>query len=545
MTRRLRLRPLFLAWAAGGALLLPGCGRQPAAAAVSAAAPQILRFGNGAEPQELDPQMIQGVPELNLSLALFDTLLEPDPHDLHPTPGQAESWTISPDGLTYTFHLRANLRWSNGEPLTADDFIQSYRRFLSPAFAAEYAYLLYYVKGAQEYNEGKLTDFSQVGFRAPDSRTLVVLLKQPTPFLLKIIACHYAWDAVPVKTIARFGPVEQRGSHWTRTGNLVSSGPFLLKEWTPNKRIVVARNPYYWDAAQVKLDGIEFYPIDDQSVEERMFRTGQLDLTFDFLPNKIEVYRRDHPDELRIDPWLGIYYYNINVTRPPFTDVRVRRALALAIDREELVKDVMRGGQIPAYAVSYPGVSGYAPRARLEGGVPEARRLLAEAGFPEGRGLPPVELLYNPNQEYNRSVAEAVQAMWRRNLGVTVTLTNEEWKVYLDSMQSGRYQLARAGWIADYVDPHVFLEIYGTGNGNNYTKWSNPEYDRLLHEALLAPDEAARYEIYQRMDAILVRECPVIPLFYYTKTYALSPRVRGWWPTLLDEHPYKYVYLQN
>ncbi len=315
MTRRSRLRPLFLALAAGAALLA-GCGRPPPAPGGSAAAPQILRFGNGAEPQELDPQMIQGVPELNLSLALFDSLLEPDPHDLHPTPGQAESWTISPDGLTYTFHLRANLRWSNGEPLTADDFIQSYRRFLSPSFAAEYAYLLYYVKGAQEYCEGKLTDFSQVGFRAPDDRTLVVTLKQPTPYLLKIIACHYAWDAVPVKTIARFGPVRAERQPLDRTGNLVSSGPFLLKEWTPNKRIVVARNPHYWDAAQVKLDGIEFYPIDDQSVEERMFRTGQLDLTFDFLPNKIDAYRHDHPDELRIDPWLGIYYYNINVTRP-------------------------------------------------------------------------------------------------------------------------------------------------------------------------------------------------------------------------------------
>jgi len=276
-----------------------------------------------------------------------------------------------------------------------------------------------------------------------------------------------------------------------------------------------------------------------------MFRTGQLDVTYDFLPNKIDTYRRDHPEELRIDAWLGIYYYNINVTKPPFTDARVRRAFALAIDRDELVKDVMRGGQTPAYAVSYPGVSGYAPRAHLTGGIAEARQLLAEAGYPEGRGLPPIELLYNPNQEYNRSVAEAIQAMWRKNLGAAVTLTSQEWKVYLDSMQTGHYQIARAGWIADYPDPNVFLEIYETGNGNNYTKWSNAEYDRLLHEALHAPDEAARYECYQKMDAILVRECPVIPLFYYTKTYALSPRVQGWWPTLLDQHPYKYVSLKN
>jgi oligopeptide transport system substrate-binding protein len=535
MMRKAIARTLFLATAFGGVALATG----------AVAAPQVLRMGNSAEPQDLDPQVVTGIPELNILLSLFDSLVEPDPHDLHPVPGQAESWDISPDGLTYTFHLRANLRWSDGEPLTADDFIQSYRRILTPSFGAEYSYLLHYVTGAKEYNDGTLNDFSQVGFHAPDARTLVVTLKQPTPYLLKIIACHYVWDAVPIKTIARFGPLGEKGNHWTRPGNLVASGPFLLKEWIPDKRIVVARNPNYWDAGRVKLDRIEFYPIDDQNVEERMFRTGQIDLTYDFLPNKFDTYRRDHPEELRIDPWLGVYYFYVNVTRPPLTDARIRRALALAIDREELVKDVMRGGQVPAYAVSYPGDSGYTPRARLAGGVPEARRLLAEAGFPEGRGLPSIEVLYNPNQAYNRSVVEAIQAMWRKNLGVNVTITNQEWKVYLDSMHTGHYQIARSGWIADYPDPHVFLEIFATGNGNNYPRFSNAEYDRLLQAALRAPDEAARYETYQKLDAILVRECPVIPLFYYTKTYTINPKVRGWWPTLLDEHPYKYVYLQN
>ena len=242
------------------------------------------------------------------------------------------------------------------------------------------------MQGAKEYNDGTLTDFSQVGFRAPDARTLVVTLKQATPFLLKIIACDYPWDAVPVKTIARFGPLGEKGNHWTREGNLVASGPFLLKEWIPDKRIVVARNPNYWDAGRVKLDGIEFYPIDDQNVEERMFRTGQIDLTYDFLPNKFATYRRDHPEELRIDPWLGIYYFYINVTRPPLTDVRIRRALALAIDREELVRDVMRGGQVPAYAVSYPGDSGYTPRARLSGGIAEARQPAGGGGVSRTAG---------------------------------------------------------------------------------------------------------------------------------------------------------------
>jgi oligopeptide transport system substrate-binding protein len=535
-----------LAWLLAALLLGQGCGRQDKTDSAQAEPRQILRLGNGAEPQDLDPQAVTGVPEWTIIMGLFEGLVTADPHDLHPVPGLAESWDVSPDGLVYTFHLRANLRWSNGDPIVADDFIQSYRRMLTPSFAAEYAYLLYnFVQGAKEYYSGKLTDFSQVGFRAIDARTLRVTLKEPTPYLLSIIACSYVWDAVPTKVIAQFGPLDRRDTHWTRPGNLVGSGPFLLKSWEPNQKIVVVRNPNYWDAAQVKLDAIEFYPTEDLPTEERMFRADQLDATFDLSPGKIDPYRRDHPDELRIDPWLGIYFYRFNVTRAPYNDVRVRRALALAIDREKLTKDIMRGGEIPAYAVSYPGNAGYTPRARLTGGVAEAQRLLAAAGYPGGRGFPPVEILYN-TLEYHRQIAEAIQAMWRENLGIDVRLVNQEWKVYLDTQHvTHNFQIARAGWIADYPDPHVFLEIWETGNGNNDTLWGSAEYDRLLHAALRAKTKAERYEIYQKMDAILVEECPVIPIFYYTKVYLLNPRVKGWWPTLIDLHPLKYVYLEN
>jgi oligopeptide transport system substrate-binding protein len=531
-------------------LVLAGCakGNAPAAApagGAKSATAQVWRVGNGTEPQDLDPYTVQGVPEHKIIMALFEGLACEDPKDLHPVPGVAQSWDISPDGLIYTFHLRDNARWSNGDAITADDFIQSYRRILTPALASEYAYLLYdYVVGAREFYDGKTKDFSSVGFKAVDARTLRVTLKNRTPYLLNIIAGHYAWDPVPIKVIARYGPVDQQRTNWTRPGNLVGNGPFILKEWLPNQKIVVVRNPYYWDAATVKLDAIEFYPTEEIATEERMFRTGQLDMTNDLPNSKIDVYRKEHPESLRIEPYLGIYYYRCNVKRPPLDDKRVRKALALAIDRESLVRNVTRGEQRPAYSVSYPGNAGYTPRAQLTYDVAEARRLLAEAGYPEGKGCPPIELLYNTSENH-RAIAEAIQAMWRKSLGVEIRLVNQEWKVYLDMQHTKNFTLERAGWIADYVDPNVFIETWVTGNGNNDTNWSNPDYDRLYAAALSSPTNELRYEQYQKMDAILVDEVPIIPIYYYTRVHAVSPRVKGYYSTLLDDHPYKYIWLEN
>ncbi len=549
MIQRFRHLPVFVA-AVIALFALAACGKKSADSAsaptpAGANNPMVWRVGNGSEPQDLDPQTVTGVPEHKLMMAFFEGLVAEDPKDLHPIPGLAESWEISADGLTYTFHLRANAKWSNGDPILAADLVESFRRIITPALASEYAYLVYnFVAGAKDYYEGRLTDFSQVGFKAPDDRTFQVILDHPTPYLLKIMASHYSWWPVPIKVVTKFGALADKRTNWTRAGNLVGSGPFLLKEWTPNQKIVAVRNPYYWDAATVKLDGIEFYPTEDISTDERMFRTGQVDMTYE-LPNaKIDAYRRENPAALRIDPYLGVYFYRCNVTRPPLNDKRVRRALALALDRESLVKNVVRGDQQPAYAVTYPDVDGYTPRARLTGDLAEARRLLAEAGYPGGKGCPKIELSYNTSENH-RAIAEAIQQMWSKNLGVEVELQNQEWKVYLDLQHSENYMMQRGGWIADYVDPHAFLEIWETNSGNNNTKWSNAEYDQLLQQALAAKDNAERYEIYQKMDAILVDELPVIPIYYYTKVAALSPRVKGFYPTLLDNHPYKYISLED
>ncbi len=505
----------------------------------------IWRVGNGTEPQDLDPQTVTGVPEHKIIMALFEGLVAEDPKGEQPVPGLAESWDISPDGLVYTFHLRPGLQWSNGDPITAGGMVESFKRILQPSLAAEYAYLVYnFVAGAKDFYEGRLTDFSRVGFKAPDDRTFQVILNHPTPYLLKIMASHYSWWPVPVQVIAKYGPLDRKRLPWTRAGNLVGSGPFILQEWEPNHQITVVRNPRYWDAKTVRLDAIHFLPIEDISTDERMFRTGQVHMTYE-LPNaKIDAYRRENPAALKLDPYLGVYFYRCNTARPPLNDKRVRQALALAIDREAIVKNITRGDQRPAYAVSYPGTAGYSPRARLTGNLADAKRLLAEAGYPDGKGCPTIELCYNTSENH-RAIAEAIQQMWRKQLGVQVELRNEEWKVFLDMQRTGNYMMQRAGWIADYVDPHVFLEIWETDGGNNNTNWSNASYDRLLHAALAARTEAERFEIYQQMDAILVDELPVIPIYYYTKVAALSPKVKGYHPTLLDNHPYKYIYLEE
>jgi len=545
--------PLLPRWWRPAAALLLGavlgaCSKAPRgpAASTPTAGParQVLRFGNFAEPQDIDPQVVTGVPESHIIQAIYDSLVDLDPKDLHPVPGLAESWDISADGLVYTFHLRPNLRWSDGTPMTTDDFLLSWQRMLSPRLGSEYAYLIYnFVKGAKDYYNGTTTDFSTVGLRAPDDRTLEVTLNHRTPFLIAIIGDHYAWHALPIKTLLKYGTLDQRSTPWTRPGHWVGSGPFMLRDWVPNSRLTVVRNPYYWDAAHVKLDQIDFIPVEDIPAEERMFRSGQLDKTQEIPFSKIDTYRLEHPELLHIDPYLGIEFYRCNVTRPPLNDKRVRRALALAINREEIVKTVTRGGQMPAYAVSYPGTAGYLPQAHLTGSVDDARRLLAEAGYPGGKGLAPIELLYNTSAA-NRQVAEAIQEMWRRELGVEITLVNQEWKVYLDNQHHHNFQMERGAWIADYADPHVFLEIWESTNGNNDSLWANPEYDRLLQQALAAPSDQVRFACYQQMDAILVDECPVLPIYYYVRPYLMTPRVKGYWANGLDIHPFKDIYLE-
>ncbi|HMP83073.1 MAG TPA: peptide ABC transporter substrate-binding protein [Verrucomicrobiota bacterium] len=523
-------------------ILNAGCGRRETRVEYGNRN-QILYKGNGTEPADLDPQIVTGVTEHHTIMALIEGLVTEDPKDLHPVPGVAERWDISPDGRVYTFHLRKNAKWSNGDPVTAHDFWESYKRILTPSLASKYAYMHFVVTNAEAFNKGTITDFNEVGYKVLDDHTFQITLKSATPYFLSLMN-HTSWFPVHLPTVRQYGDPYKRGNKWTRPGHFVGNGPFVLDEWKVNAVIVAKKSPTYWDRDNVRLNEIRFYPIDSADTEERAFRSGQLHITETIPLPKIEAYKQKHPQFLHIDPYLGTYFYRINTTKPPLNDKRVRKALAMAINREAIVERITRGGQIPAYHFTPPGTAGYLTRARIGNDVAEARKLLAAAGYPDGKGFPAVELLFNTS-EAHRAIAEAIQQMWKENLGIEIKLVNQEWKVYLDSQRTLDYQICRAGWIADYVDPNSFLDMWVEGGGNNETGWGNPEYDRLIAMASRENDPEKRMELFQQAETILLDELPVIPVYFYTHVGLRRPEVKGWYPTILDNHPYKYVYLEE
>jgi oligopeptide transport system substrate-binding protein len=333
------------------------------------------------------------------------------------------------------------------------------------------------------------------------------------------------------------------GSQWTKPGNFVGNGPFVLKTWKPGNLIAVAKGGHYWDRAQVTLNEIHFHPIGDHNIEERSFRAGQLHVTGTVPLDRIQHYRDTAPETLRLDPYLGCYYYLFNVTRPPLDKRSVRQALAMAIDREEIVKYVTKGGEAPGHHFTPPDTGGYTARAKIEEQLDTARALLAEAGYPGGEGFPKLSLLYNTSDAHSR-IAQAIQQMWKERLGINIELANMEWKVYLAQTLDGKYDIARAGWIGDYVDPNTFLDLWVTDGGNNRTGWSNPEYDRLIAKASKTMSTEERMEYFQQAEAILIKEIPIMPIYFYKSKSLISPSVQGWHPTLLDHHPYKYIRLE-
>ncbi len=524
-------------------LILAGCTSEQPSNVESGTLNQILHIGNGTEPQGLDPHFVTGVSEHNIITSLIEGLVIKHPENLTPEPGMAESWQISDDGKSYTFYIRDDAEWSNGEPVTADDFVYSWRRALTPSLGNQYSYMLYPVKNAENFNNGTLTDFNQVGIQAVNSKTLKVTLNQSTPYFLGILD-HYSTFPVHQNTIEKHGEIDTRGSEWTRAGNFVGNGPFVLKEWVQNKIIIVEKNPNYWDANTVKLDEIHFHPVDQPNTEERLFRTGQLHITYSTPPEKIQTYLNENPDLIKTHPYLGTYFYRINTTVPHLEDNRVRQALAMTIDRSAIVEKITKGGQIPAYTLTPPDTLGYTSESSITYDPEKARMLLSEAGFPNGENFPETQILFN-TLDTHRLIAEAIQQMWKKELNINITLYNQEWKVYLDTESSMNYQISRAAWIGDYVDPNTFLEMFVSYSGINRTGWSNPDYDRLIEMAAQEPNQDARYEYFQQAEQILNQEVPIIPIYTYSKVFLISPSVKGWHPNILDHHPYKYVYLQQ
>ncbi len=520
---------------------LPACARRESPVEIGNRE-QILHRGNLSEPQDLDPHVVTGVTEFNIMSALLEGLVNEDPRTLAPVPGVASSWTISDDQLRYTFQLRPDARWSNNDPVTADDFVFSYQRMLSPKFAAPYAYMLFVLEGAEAFHRGDTTNFATVGVKAIDPHTLELTLKSPVPYLLSMLN-HHSWFPVHPPTIRKFNAVEDSGTAWTKAGNFVGNGAFSLVTWEPNSKIVVRKNDTYWDRDRVKLHEIHFYPIGDNNIEERAFRAGQLHVTGTVPIDRIAAYQKENPNLLRLDPYLGTYFYLFNVTRPPLTDVRVRRALSMAIDRERLVRRVTLGGEAPAYNFTPPDTAGYTARASFTADPDAARKLLADAGFPGGQGFPHMELLYN-NSEAHARIAQAIQQMWKETLGIDIQLVSREWKVYVAEETEKRYDIGRMGWVGDYVDPNSFLDIWVTDGGNNRSGWSNAEYDRLIAEAARATNNTERYEHFQRAEELLIQEMPITPLYFYKSKALVSPSVHGWYPNILDHHPYNDVVLE-
>jgi len=522
--------------------VLVGCGGG-LPNADQAAQQGILLFGNGAEPKTIDPQRATGVTENKIISALIEGLVTYHPSDDNlPEPGVAERWEHNADASVWRFFLRADALWSNGDPVTAHDFIYAYRRMLDPGFGGEYAQMLYILQNAEAYKLGTLSDFAQVGVQAIDDHTLEFRLVGPTPFFLSMLK-HYSWYPVHPPTIEAHGGMLDLGGDWTLHGNYVGNGPFVLADWKPNQYLRVDKSPTYWDRESVRLNAIIFFPVEDDNSENRMFESGRLHVTGTVPSNQIASYRERRPDILHIDPYLGTYFLRLNVTRPPFDDPRVRLALNLAIDRTALVERVVKGGQQPATAYVPPGFSDYPTHPVLGLDIERARALLAEAGYPGGEGFPSVFFLFNTSEDH-RKIAEAVVAMWNQALGIDMQLENKEWKVYLEAQSNLDYDLSRSGWIGDYMDPITFLEMFTTGNGNNDTGWANPQYDAHIAAAFRSSTQDEHLAALRAAEDILLRELPIVPLYWYTRIYLLDPRVKGWNPKLLDNRPYKYLYFE-
>ncbi|WP_269538999.1 peptide ABC transporter substrate-binding protein [Cerasicoccus fimbriatus] len=526
------------------ALFCSGCGQRETPVE-QANREQILLRANGTEPSALDPHLVTGVTEHNILVALLEGLVRPDPKTLKPLPGVAERWDISDDGRVYTFHLRDDAKWSNDDPVTAADFAFAYERILSPRLAAEYASLLYPMVNAEAFNTGKLTDFSQVGVKAIDERTLEITLNEATPYFLSLLT-HYTWFPVHPPTILAHGAIDQRESRWTRPGNFVGNGPFTLEEWRVHDRIETKKNPLYWGRDDILLNGVHFLPFSNLNAEERAFRSEQIHISYAIPTHKIPPYQAAEDDALRISPYLGTYYYGFNTEKAPLDDARVRRALSLAIDREGITENITKAGQIPASHFTPPDTAGYTAEATmsldLQANIAEAQRLLAEAGYPNGEGLRELELLYNTSESH-KAIAEAIQYFWQTHLGVRVKLINQDWKVYLINRREGNFDIVRAGWIGDYNDPSTFLDLMSSWSGTNSSRWKNDDYDALIRQAAKASNPEERLALFQQAEAILMAEMPVAPIYFYVSAYLVNPAVQGWYPNILDQHPFQGIYL--
>ncbi|HEX2476108.1 MAG TPA: peptide ABC transporter substrate-binding protein [Lacipirellulaceae bacterium] len=583
--------------------------------------PADFTFINETEVATVDPALITGQPEGRIALAVFEGLTRLRASDNAAEPGVAERWEISKDGRTYTFHLRDNARWSNGDPVTARDCLYSIRRLIAPETASRYSYQAWYIAGAKRYtlgasalapgdkvevelnppagspntvrgrllfgtlvrmepevasksagkvsakrvfavkigdsgrrfqvaDEGEsvplgidrcrqvLLDFREVGVRAIDDRTVEIRLENPTPYFLQLLA-FYPFAFVHKSCL------EQHGSPaWTRPENIVGNGAFRLVNRRLRDRIRLERNEHYWDNENVRSNVVDALSVDNRTTALNLYMTGMVDWV-PVPPAEVlrEVLKRSPPpNDVNPSPQLTTYFYLLNTTRPPLDDKRVRQALSMAVDREEITRVATGAGEHPAYSLVPPVMPNYQEQRCKPHNPDAARQLLAEAGYRDGRGFPKIEILYNTDQAH-QAIAELLRKQWQRELGITASLRNEEWGSFQDAQQQMNFTVSRRAWVADYIDPNTYLDMYVTDGDNNNTGFSNAEYDKLIADAAREPDKTKRIEILESAERLLMEEMPIIPIYYYVSRNMVRPRVRGLYNTLQDMHPLHAIWI--
>jgi oligopeptide transport system substrate-binding protein len=590
--------------------------------------PADFTFFNESEVMSVDPAVITGHPEGRIAWALYEGLTRPRADNMRAEPGVAERWDISDDRRTYTFYLRENALWSNGDPVTTADFLYSIRRLLDPLTIAEYSYQAWYIVNAKRYTYGAkgigpgdpvevelnpqanarntvrgelllgklvriegdveagsesgeateaarrnrvfvveidgrerrftiaadgdpllegtepcrqvLLDFREVGIRAIDDRTLEIELENPTPYFLDLLAFY------PLAPVHR-GCLERYGNpDWKRPENIVTNGAFRLAQRRIRDRIRLVKSDTYWDRDNVRVSVIDALSIDDRTTGLNLYLTGKCDWMTQPPPNAIRELLAQKPPRNDINPYpqLTTYFYLLNTTRPPLDDVRIRRALSLALDREEITRVATAAGEMSAFSLVPPQLPGYTQQPCPPYDPEEARRLLAEAGYPNGIGLSTLEIHYNTDQVH-QSVAELARKQWQRELGITVTLRNEEWATSQATIRQMKFMIARRSWIGDYLDPNTFLDMFVTDGPNNATGFSHVEYDRLIAGAAQEPNEEKRMRMLEQAERILMDEMPIIPVFYYVSRNLVKPYVRGWYNNLQDSHHLRAIWIDH
>jgi oligopeptide transport system substrate-binding protein len=533
VTRRLRLGLVLLIGAAALSLVSCSAGEDPAAD------PSVLHRGLSSDPESLDPHKARSVQAADILRDIGEGLLAYSASG-ELIPGVAESWQISEDGQTYTFTLRDAARWSNGDPVTAEDFVFGLRRLVDPATAAFYGQMLGEIVNAREILAGDKAP-AELGVEAEDDRTLVIRLGKPVPYLLSLLTHP---SAFPVHR----GAIEEHGDAFARPGRLVSNGAYKLSGWEPGAVIKLGRNPYYWDDASTAIDAVHHHVLPQEMTELNRYRAGELHITSSVPPDSFELVRENLGDELHVAPYLGVYYYGFNLARPPFQDnPQIRRALSMAVDREVLVASITGRGEKAAYSWVPPGVDNYQPIQLNYASMTQdernalARRLLREAGYGPDNPLS-IELRYNTSDTQQR-IALAIQSMWRE-VGVEAELINEEFQVLLANMRARVVtQVFRSSWVGDYNDAHTFLSVMESGSPSNMPGYANSEFDSLMQRAAAQVDPKTRRLHLEEAERVLLSDHPVIPLYFYVSKHLVSPRVRGWEDNVLDYHYSRHLSL--